>query len=92
MQRPSTSFYKKSDKTAIGNATIFRTGRLKRIDDRKMIAKELDVPLTDLTGMKPLDFVERSNVTGVVKRGGFDYIQILKDNCSTIQQFNNSII
>ncbi|NRD74075.1 hypothetical protein HQQ94_12680 [Shewanella sp. VB17] len=42
-QRPT-----ESDKTAIGNATIFRTGRLKRLDDRKMVAKELDVPLSEL--------------------------------------------
>ncbi|MPY23915.1 hypothetical protein [Shewanella sp. YLB-07] len=63
-QRPA-----ESDKTAIGNATIFRTGRLKRIDDRKMVAKELDVPISDVTGMKPLDFVERNDITGEVKMG-----------------------
>ncbi len=63
-QRPA-----ESDKTAIGNATLFRTGRLKRADDRKMVAKELDVHVSEVTGLKPLDFVERDDVTGKVTRG-----------------------
>ena len=63
-QRPA-----ESDKTAIGNATLFRTGRLKRADDRKMVAKELDVHVSEVTGLKPLDFVERDDVTGKVRKG-----------------------
>ncbi|SQH76087.1 protein of unknown function [Shewanella benthica] len=34
-----------------------------------MVAKELDVHVSEVTGMKPLDFVERNDVTGKVRKG-----------------------
>jgi hypothetical protein len=63
-QRPA-----ESDKTAIGNATLIRVGRMARDADRKMMAKELDINYRILTGLLPLDFVERNMATNEVRRG-----------------------
>ncbi|WP_351001078.1 hypothetical protein [Shewanella sp. TB7-MNA-CIBAN-0143] len=63
-QRPA-----ESDKTAIGNATLIRVGRMARDADRKMMAKELDIDYRILTGLLPLDFVERDMNNNEVKRG-----------------------
>lgn len=41
-----------------------------------MVAKELDVPLSDVTGMKPLDFVERNDIAGGSEDGSF-----VKNDC-----------
>jgi hypothetical protein len=63
-QRPA-----ESDKTAIGNATLIRVGRMARDADRKMMARELDVDHRILTRLLPLDFVERNMAINEVKRG-----------------------
>ncbi|MCL1144468.1 hypothetical protein L2747_00345 [Shewanella marinintestina] len=34
-----------------------------------MVAKEIDVHVSEMTGLKPLDFVERDDVTGKVSKG-----------------------
>ncbi|MFV7759724.1 hypothetical protein ACNPKZ_04120 [Shewanella algae] len=63
-QRPS-----ESDKTTVGNATTTRVGRLNRANDRAYMAKELDIAVSALTGLKPLEYVERDGYTGEVFQG-----------------------
>ncbi|MCL1038035.1 hypothetical protein L2750_12835 [Shewanella submarina] len=52
-QRPS-----ESDKTTIGNATLIRCGRMSRADDRKYMAKELDIEITKLKALQPLEYIQ----------------------------------
>jgi hypothetical protein len=52
-QRPA-----ESDKTIIGNATKIHCGMLKRPQDRKYMALEMDVPLQVVNELKPLEWLE----------------------------------
>ncbi|MCW3173754.1 hypothetical protein [Shewanella subflava] len=63
-QRPA-----ESDKTAIGNATLIRVGRMARNADRAMMAKELDIDSRLITALLPLDFIERDMNTNKVRSG-----------------------
>lgn len=62
-QRPA-----ESDKTAFGNASIFRCGRATTPRDRAAIAEYLDVPLREVAALKPLQFIER-HASGELIRG-----------------------
>jgi hypothetical protein len=53
-QRPS-----ESDKTAIGNASFIHCHRMARDEDRKYMARELDVSLDQVKALKPLQWIER---------------------------------
>lgn len=53
-QRPS-----ESDKTIMGNASTFHAGRMNRQSDRAYMAKEMDIPLQEITDLKPLEFIEK---------------------------------
>lgn len=55
------------DKTLIGNATLIHVRRLTRVDDRIAMAKELDVPLSDLTALPNYQFIERDMGTGKLR-------------------------
>lgn len=57
-----------SDKTIIGNATLIHCGKLKRAGDREYMAKEMDLPVSELARLKPLEWVEVSD-EGDVRRG-----------------------
>jgi hypothetical protein len=48
-----------SDKTILGNATLIHVCKLRRLDDRRYIAKELDIPLEVINAIRPFEFVER---------------------------------
>lgn len=65
-QRPS-----ESDKTAIGNATFIHCHRMARDEDRKYMARELDVDVDQVKKLLPLQWIERhadgSLRTGTVK-------------------------
>jgi len=52
-QRPA-----ESDKTIIGNASLIHCGMLKRPQDRKYMALEMDVDKSVLDSLKPLEWVE----------------------------------
>ena len=43
-----------------------------------MVAKELDVHVSEVTGLKPLDFVGGDDVTGKVKKGNIKTVK--RDN------------
>lgn len=53
-QRPA-----ESDKTALGNASIVHCHRMGTLDDRKYMAKLLDVELRQVQDLKPRDWIER---------------------------------
>lgn len=48
------------DKTIIGNASTFRVHRLSRADDRRYMARELDVHQHYLDRLEGFDFIERT--------------------------------
>lgn len=63
-QRPS-----ESDKTCIGNASIIRTFRMSRAQDRKYMAAELDVDPAELQKLQTLDWIARDMNTHEITRG-----------------------
>ncbi|MGI2045754.1 hypothetical protein [Shewanella oncorhynchi] len=63
-QRPA-----ESDKTALGNATIIRCGRLSRAADRRMMAAEMDISPSVLAKLVPLDYVMKDMNTNKVVKG-----------------------
>lgn len=52
-QRPS-----EADKTALTQATIVRTGLLGRHADREALARDMDIPISLMEKLRPLDFIE----------------------------------
>jgi hypothetical protein len=52
-QRPA-----EADKTILCNAAFIRTGALGRHADREAIAKEINIPVYELSLLKPLDWIE----------------------------------
>ena len=52
-QRPA-----EADKTVMGNATTLRTGRLTRANDRKYLAAEMDIDVSQISNLLNLDFIE----------------------------------
>lgn len=63
-QRPA-----EADKTVIGNATTIRAGRLSRAGDRQYVAREMDLPVTALSSLNNLEFVECNMANMSVIRG-----------------------
>lgn len=63
-QRPS-----ESDKTAVGNASIFHCCRMSRDKDRKYIASEIDVTLNEVKALNNLDYIEKDMRTNKVTKG-----------------------
>ncbi len=62
-QRPS-----ESDKTIVGNASVIHVGRLNRAADRAYMAREMDIPQSEIDALKPLEWIEK-HADGTVKRG-----------------------
>ena len=62
-QRPA-----ESDKTIIGNASLIHCGMLKRPQDRKYMALEMNIKQEIMDKLKPLDWVE-STAEGQFKKG-----------------------
>ena len=52
-QRPS-----EADKTALTQATMVRTGLLGRHADREALARDMDIPISLMEKLRPLDFIE----------------------------------
>ncbi len=63
-QRPA-----ESDKTIAGNADIIHAGRQSFPRDRKTMAEYLDVPLTQVTALTNLDWIERDMRDGTLRSG-----------------------
>jgi hypothetical protein len=63
-QRPASI-----DKDFLGNCTTVRTGRLTYPEDRKAVAKVLDVPDTEIRDLPDLAWIQRDMKTGKVTRG-----------------------
>lgn len=57
------------DKTIIGNATRCVCFRLKRHEDRRVMAAEMGVDQSMLDSLRPLQFVDADDVAGSVTRG-----------------------
>ncbi|MEW8131477.1 MAG: hypothetical protein AB2758_20685 [Candidatus Thiodiazotropha endolucinida] len=62
-QRPA-----ESDKTIIGNATLIHCCQLKRAEDRKYMAREMNVDFKEVDDLQPLEWLEVSD-KGQKKRG-----------------------
>lgn len=60
--------WSEADKTAIGNASEFVLFRMSSGDDVKYMSRKTRVPVTELDGLKPLEYV-RFTVTGEMERG-----------------------
>jgi hypothetical protein len=52
-QRPA-----EADKTILSNAAVIRTGALGRHADREAIAREMDCPVSEISKLVPLDYIE----------------------------------
>ncbi len=63
-QRPA-----ESDKTIAGNADVIHTGRLSFPRDRLSLAEYLDVPVSEITALPSLAFIERDMRTRELRRG-----------------------
>lgn len=63
-QRPA-----ESDKTIVGNASDLYCLRMSRANDREYMARELDVPAERVAALKPLDYLHRDQLSGLVTPG-----------------------
>jgi hypothetical protein len=63
-QRPA-----EADKTILSNAAIIRTGALGRHADREAIAREMDCPVSHISKLIPLDFIEYKRSDLSLKKG-----------------------
>lgn len=58
-----------ADKTAVGNASAFVLFRMSSGDDIAYMSRKTRVPLENLDGLKPLEWVKFNALTGEVERG-----------------------
>lgn len=63
-QRPA-----ESDKTLAGNCDVVHVGRLSLPTDRAMLAKYLDVPVSEVSNLQSLQWIERDNRSRALRRG-----------------------
>lgn len=63
-QRPS-----ESDKTIMGNASLFHVCMMARAQDRAYMAREMDVQQDILNGLAPLEWVEKRRGVAGIERG-----------------------
>jgi len=63
-QRPS-----ESDKTAVGNASIFHACRMSRLKDRKYMAGELDISVNEMNALNDVDYIEKDMRSSKIKKG-----------------------
>ncbi len=63
-QRPS-----ESDKTAVGNASIFHVARMSRNNDRRYMSQELDINAADIAALENLQYIEKDMRTNKVTTG-----------------------
>jgi hypothetical protein len=63
-QRPA-----ESDKTSLGNAQVIHCGLMGTLDDRRTMARYLDVPLQAVEVLKQFEWIERDRRTGALTSG-----------------------
>lgn len=63
-QRPS-----ESDKTVMGNASIFHCHSMARADDARYMAKEMRIEQAKIDALRPLQFIERDRRNGSLIAG-----------------------
>jgi hypothetical protein len=63
-QRPA-----ESDKTSLGNAGVIHCGIMGTLDDRKTMAKYLDVSLAEVQALKQFEWIERDRRNFALTRG-----------------------
>lgn len=68
-QRPA-----ESDKTLAGNCDVIHCGRLSFPDDRKSLAKYLDVPVADVNSLQSLQYIERDMRSRSLRRGTVSFL------------------
>lgn len=61
--------WSEADKTAVGNASRFVLFRQSSGDDVAYLSRKTRVPLQELEGLKPLEFVDYNALTGDIERG-----------------------
>lgn len=61
--------WSEADKTAVGNASRFVLFRQSSGDDVAYLSRKTRVPVTELEGLKPLEFVSYNALTGDIERG-----------------------
>jgi len=64
-QRPS-----ESDKTIMGNATVFHTHAMARAQDRRYMAAEMDIEQSRMDQLLQYEFIERDMRTREIRQGG----------------------
>lgn len=63
-QRPS-----ESDKTVMGNASIFHCHSMARADDARYMAREMRIDQEKIDALRPLQFIERDRRSGTLVAG-----------------------
>ena len=61
--------WSEADKTAVGNASEFVLFRQSSLDDVRYLSKKTGLPVDVLSGLKPLQYVKYSPITGRSVRG-----------------------
>jgi len=61
--------WSEADKTAVGNASRFVLFRQSSGDDVAYLSRKTRVPLQEIEGLKPLEFVDFNALTGDIERG-----------------------
>lgn len=61
--------WSEADKTAVGNASRFVLFRQSSGDDVAYLSRKTRVPLQEIEGLKPLEFVDFNALTGDIQRG-----------------------
>ncbi|MFB2727788.1 hypothetical protein ACE02H_10040 [Shewanella mangrovisoli] len=79
-----------SDKTALGNATIIRCGRLSCVADSRMMAAEMDISPSVLAKLVPLDYVMKDMNTNHIVKGNLKSIKttVVDLNYNTLQSID----
>jgi hypothetical protein len=67
-QRPA-----ESDKTCIGNCSVLRTFPMRRANDRRYIAAELDVHVDTVNDLKEAHYLSRDMKTGALREGRLSF-------------------
>ncbi len=61
--------WSEADKTAVGNASRFVLFRQSSGDDVSYLSRKTRVPVTELDGLKPLEFTDYNALTGEISHG-----------------------
>ena len=80
-----------ADKTVLCNAAVIRTGALGRHADREAIAKEINIDVSHIASLKPLDWIEFNRADLSLTKGRLGTKKVFKYAESTKQFINFSL-